>query len=148
LTSQYFANHYLGELDHFVKERLRVKGYLRYMDDFVLFGADKAGLRRLHAAVRAFTTERLRLELKEEATVIAPVSQGISFLGFRVFPRLVRLRGETWRRFRHRLEELEREWREGTIGDAALARSASSMLAHIRHADTLAARRKFFHPCV
>jgi len=144
LTSQYFANLYLGELDHFVKERLRVKGYLRYMDDFLLYGPDKRSLREALQSVREFAAEKLRLELKEEATVIAPVSQGTSFLGFRVFPRLVSLTGEKWRRFRHRVRKLEEDFSEGLIAEEELARSVSSMLGHIRHADTLEARRKFF----
>jgi hypothetical protein len=147
LTSQYFANLYLGELDHFVKERLRVAGYLRYMDDFILFGPDKPSLREKLLSVREFVTERLRLELKEEATIIAPVSQGASFLGFRVFPQLVKLSGEKWRRFRHRVRKLEEDFSAGLISEDELARSVGSMLGHIRHADTLAARQKFFDLC-
>ncbi|MGH9847015.1 MAG: RNA-directed DNA polymerase, partial [Blastocatellia bacterium] len=127
LTSQYFANLYLGELDHFVKERLRVKGYLRYMDDFLLFGADKRHLRELHAAIQAFVGEKLCLELKEEATTIAPVSQGTRFLGFRVFPQLVKLTGEKWRRFRHRVQSLEEDFSAGLITEDELARSVGSM---------------------
>ena len=148
LTSQYFANLYLGELDHFVKERLRVGGYLRYMDDFILFGSDKRSLRERLQTVREFVTGELRLELKEEATIIAPVGQGASFLGFRVFPQLVKLSGEKWRRFRHRVRKLEEDFSAGLISEDELARSVGSMLGHIRHADTLAARRNFFDPSV
>ncbi len=114
------------------------------MDDFLLFGPDKRSLRERLLSVREFVTERLRLELKEEATIIAPVSQGVSFLGFRVFPQLVKLSGEKWRRFRHRVRELEEDFSAGLITEDELARSVGSMLGHIRHADTLAARRQFF----
>ena len=44
LTSQYFANHYLAVADHFIKEELRIKGYVRYMDDMVLWHNDKISL--------------------------------------------------------------------------------------------------------
>lgn len=144
LTSQYFANLYLGELDHFVKERLGVKGYLRYMDDFLLFGPDKLHLRQLQATVQAFVAEKLCLELKAEATTIAPVGQGIRFLGFRVFPQIIRLSGEKWRRFRHRVRKQEVKYIEGMISEEDLARSVSSMIGHIRHADTLMMRQRFF----
>jgi RNA-directed DNA polymerase len=122
LTSQYFANIYLGELDHFVKERLRVRGYVRYMDDFLIFGATKPELHETHAAVRAFVAERLRLDLKAEATILAPVTQGISFLGFRVFPALVRLSGPKWARFRREVKRREEAFAAGKLSEEDLAR--------------------------
>ena len=63
LTSQHFANLYLGELDHFIKERLRVGGYVRYMDDFLLFGATRDGLREQHDQIRNFLDQHLGLAL-------------------------------------------------------------------------------------
>jgi hypothetical protein len=144
LTSQYFANLYLGELDHLLKERLRVKGYVRYMDDFVLFGADKQALRATHEQVSDFLATELRLALKERATIIAPVNQGIAFLGFRVYPALVKLSGEKWRRFRRRVRGLEARYQTGQLSADELARSVGSMAGHLVHADTRAARRALF----
>ncbi|MGH9838254.1 MAG: reverse transcriptase domain-containing protein [Blastocatellia bacterium] len=145
LTSQYFANLYLGELDHFVKERLGIEGYERYMDDGLIFGDDKPSLHRTLAAVRTFLDERLKLELKEETVRIAPVSAGISFLGSRVFPGMIRLGGGNWRRFRRAVREREAAYLAGEIDERTLARSVSSMTGHLMHADTLAARRRFFY---
>ena len=54
LTSQLFANVYLDQLDHFIKEELRVKYYLRYMDDFILLGENKTVLTKMLAAIRVF----------------------------------------------------------------------------------------------
>jgi hypothetical protein len=144
LTSQHFANLYLGELDHFVKERLRVKGYLRYMDDFLTFGDEKPALRETLAAEREFAREELRLELKESAIVIAPVAEGISFLGFRVFPGIVRLSRDKWARFRRRVREREAAYIAGEIDEDELERAVSSMVGHVLHASTLEARRNFF----
>jgi RNA-directed DNA polymerase len=144
LTSQYFANLYLGELDHFVKERLGVKGYVRYMDDFLLFGDDKVRLHETLAAVRSFLDEKLRLTLKESATILSPVSGGLSFLGFRVFPGTIRLCGAKWRRFRREIVRREAAYLAGELEQDGLARSVASKIAHLRHADTLAARKKFF----
>ncbi len=144
LTSQHFANLYLGELDHFVKERLRIKGYLRYMDDVLTFGQEKSALHETLAAEREFLREELRLELKERAIVIAPVTEGISFLGFRVFPGTIRLSRDKWARFRRRVREREAAYISGEIGEDDLARTVSSMVGHVLHADTLEARRSFF----
>lgn len=64
LTSQYFANHYLVGLDRFVKEKLRIRAYARYMDDLVLWHPDKAVLRSAHAAVQGYVETELRCTLK------------------------------------------------------------------------------------
>jgi retron-type reverse transcriptase len=144
LTSQHFANFYLGELDHFIKERLRVKGYLRYKDDFLIFGDDKGELRKAISAIRLFLKERLSLELKEERLVFAPVRVGFEFLGFRVFPNLMRVDRKKWTRFKRKVRGLESAYLEGEIIEEEMALRVSSMVAHILHADTLTARRKFF----
>lgn len=144
LTSQYFANLYLGELDHFVKERLRVAGYVRYMDDWLVFGDEKPALHEALAAIRVFLDERLKLELKEEAVRIAPVTEGISFLGFRVYPGTIRVCREKWSRFKLIVREQEEAYLAGEIDEEELARSVASMIGHVLHADTLVARRRFF----
>jgi retron-type reverse transcriptase len=144
LTSQYFANIYLGELDHFVKEQLRIAGYLRYMDDWLIFGDDKAALHEALASVRDFLDERLKLELKEEGIRIAPVTVGISFLGFRIYPGTIRVCRERWSRFKLIVREQEDAYLAGEIDEEELARSVASMIGHILHADTLRARQRFF----
>ena len=94
LTSQHFANFYLGELDHFIKDQSQIKGYVRYMDDFISFSNDKEDLQKLLVDIREFVNKNLKLELKEKVTTIAPVSEGIPFLGFRVFPQIIRIKRE------------------------------------------------------
>jgi hypothetical protein len=78
LTSQYFANLYLGELDHLVKEGLRLKGYVRYMDDILVFADTKAHLHATLASMRNFLHDTLRLTLKEEVVRIAAVTHSVS----------------------------------------------------------------------
>ena len=144
LTSQYLANLYLGELDHFVKDRLRLPGYVRYMDDFAVFAEDKPRLHRTLGAIRGFLQETLRLELREERTLVAPVTQGVPFLGFRVFPALVRLDGRKLARLRRRVRRRETACRLGRIDEDALARSVRGMAGHVCHVDALQARRQVF----
>jgi RNA-directed DNA polymerase len=144
LTSQHFANLYLGELDHFLKERRRLKGYLRYMDDFICFSNDKAELQMLLGEIREYAKKTLHLELKEEVTRIAPVSEGIPFLGFRIFRNLKRLQRPNLMRLRKNIRRKEVAYRSGKINETDLFMSVQSMIAHISHADTLALKRREF----
>lgn len=136
LTSQHFANLYLGELDHQIKDRMGVKAYLRYMDDMLIFAPDKSRLHDLIDHIENFAGQRLQLSLKPAATVIAPVSEGVPFLGFRIFPGLIRLNGQTLRRFTHCLRLQEQAYQTGKKDVESLTASVQSMIAHLRHADT------------
>jgi len=77
LTSQYFANFHLSGLDHFIKEYLRIEGYVRYMDDLVLFADEKDTLRQALNHIEQYLERTLCLKLKQESTLMAPVSQGL-----------------------------------------------------------------------
>jgi retron-type reverse transcriptase len=79
-TSQFFANVYLDSLDHFVKDRLAIKGYVRYVDDFLVFSDDKSYLSDVREQIRNFLIS-LRLRLHPAKSVIFPVESGIRFLG-------------------------------------------------------------------
>ena len=142
LTSQHFANLYLGELDHFLKERLRIKGYIRYMDDLLLFGHDKIALHLAFADLREFVQDRLQLQIKDKSVMLSPVSEGIPFLGFRVFPRLVRLNQKTLRRFRRKFRGNEKAYLSGHMDMEHLSTATGALFAHISQADTLHLRRK------
>ena len=114
------------------------------MDDFLVLAHEKACLHTTLATTRAFLRDVLRLDLKDEAVRIAPVTQGIPFLGFRIFPGLIRLEGKKWARFRHQVRVLEAQYACAMIDEATLACSVASMIGHVIHADSLAARRAFF----
>ncbi|MBQ3367268.1 reverse transcriptase [bacterium] len=106
LTSQFFANVYLNELDQFIKHVLKIKYYVRYVDDFVIMHEDKEQLRKWLAEIKEFLKERLGITLKN-AVKVAPLSNGINFLGYvqHIFYRLVRRR--VVNNFRNKLRELE-----------------------------------------
>lgn len=142
LTSQYFANLYLGELDHYIKERLRIRSYVRYMDDWLVFSNDKPELYRHLWEIRHFLDERLQLTLKERAVRIAPVCEGITFLGFQVYRGMIRLGSGKLARVRRTIRHLEKMCQAGLIDEEALSRSVSSMLGHWSQASTMAVRRQ------
>ncbi len=144
LTSQHFANLYLDQLDHFVKEELRVKRYVRYMDDFLCFADNKSELHGIHSEVRAFLRERLQLELKDNKCYVAPVTQGVPFLGMRVFPGTVRLSRPSLVRCRRKLKRREADYARGEVSEGKLVESAGSLIAHIAHANTRTLRGTWF----
>ncbi len=85
LTSQFFANVYLNELDQFVKHELKVKYYIRYVDDFVILHEDRKELERLRSKIDGFLKCNLKIGLHDEKTRVIALKRGITLLGFRVF---------------------------------------------------------------
>lgn len=99
LTSQLFSNIYLNELDQHIKHELRVRRYVRYMDDFALLHDDRDYLRVMKDKISEFLTTRLALTAHPHKVRIDATARGVTFLGFRIFPHHRLLRGSTVRRF-------------------------------------------------
>jgi retron-type reverse transcriptase len=143
LTSQFFANLYLDDLDHFIKETLRVKGYLRYVDDSVLLGDDKHRLHNLKGIIsERLAAERLRLHPRKAQ--VMPVSAGADLLGYRVFPGRCRLRNDNGHRFTRKLRRFARAYAAGRLAWDDFNPAVQSWIGHASHADTLALRRRIF----
>ncbi len=85
LTSQFFANVYLNELDYFVKHTLRAKYYLRYVDDFVILDKSEKQLNIWRNEISKFLKEELRLDVHPDKSKIILLSRGVDFVGFRNF---------------------------------------------------------------
>lgn len=142
LTSQYFANHYLTSLDHFVKEVLRIKAYVRYMDDIVLWSSEKSVLNEAHKAIAEFLNEQLKLKLKPLA--LNRSGQGLPFLGYRIFPHDVRLLGASKSRFIRKQGVVQSRWENGEWSELCCQRHIEPLVAFTRHANALAFRRKLY----
>lgn len=134
LTSQYFANHYLTGLDHFIKEQLRCKAYVRYMDDMVLWSADKGSLKDALREIDDFVRNRLDCELKP--ALLSKTIHGAPFLGYRILPHNLRLLQNSKRRFVRKLAVIEAHYQSGTWSETACQRQVLPLLAFIRHADS------------
>ena len=103
LTSQLFANVYLGAFDHFVKDELRVKYYIRYTDDAVILANNPAELRWLLPFIEQWLWSERRLTLHPNKTSIRKLGQGIDFLGYVTLPHHRVLRTKTKRRMLKRV---------------------------------------------
>ena len=119
LISQHLANFYLGYFDHWVKEIRKVKPYIRYMDDFILFGHDKAYLKNELEEIKLFLATELELELKHNIQ-LNRCARGVPFLGFRIFEGKIDLSPRSRQRFVQKFRQYERklshgEWSEETL---------------------------------
>src|SRR3989344_2823889 len=85
LTSQFFANVYLNEIDYFIKHQLKAIYYIRYVDDFVILHSSEKQLKIWKEKIDNFLKVNLKLELHPDKTKIIPLSKGIDFVGFRNF---------------------------------------------------------------
>ena len=144
LTSQFFANLYLDGLDHYCKEVLRAKGYLRYVDDFALFDDDAGRLAEWRERIARYLEGR-RMLLHPDKTRIAATTEPATFLGFVLLPGGYRRLPEgNVRRFRNRLRGLRARWRHGNVSRDEVDQRVRAWIAHAEHADSWRLRQAIF----
>jgi len=128
LTSQFFANLYLNELDQFVKHTLKARYYLRYTDDFVLLSTSRNDLERYRDSIEEFLKTRLALILHPKRRKLALVSSGIDFLGYIVRPQYVLVRNRVINNLKSKLRNFK-----GTL--KARRDMVASYVGHFRWAN-------------
>lgn len=122
--SQLTANIYLNELDRFVKHNLKIKYYVRYMDDFILLGT-KAELKRALKEIKAFLRDVLHLELNSKTTIEQCV-KGLEFVGYIIYPKGKVIKKQTINRTRRFISS----YLKGNVDDASFCRSMGSICGH------------------
>lgn len=131
LTSQFWANVYLNRFDHFVKEQLRVPGYIRYVDDFVVFSDSKLQLLEWKKSIITYLAT-VRLIPHPDKTQIHQTKSGVPFLGFRVYPHYRVVRKEKIRRYRRYLKYNLSLKKLGKLQPQTLEDQLNAWLGHIR----------------
>ena len=140
LTSQYFANHCLSGLDHYIKEELGIAAYVRYMDDMVLWHDDKEALKAACKAIDAYVSHQLRLALKP--VQLNRCSSGVPFLGYRLFGSHRWLLQQSKRRFVRKINRALDAWDRLEMDDRRAAAHILPLLAFVKHADTRVFRKE------
>ena len=140
LTSQFWANCYLNPFDHFVQRELHCKAYVRYVDDFLLFSNDKGELFEWRGRIIQ-RLQQFRLTLHENKAQARPVTEGIPFLGFSVFPTHRRLKQRKGIAFQRKYRRLLLAYHGGKIARDQLTASAQGWVNHVRYGDTWNLRR-------
>lgn len=132
LMSQHFANFYLGFFDRFIKETLRVEGYVRYMDDMLIWSNSKSELITILQESQCFVNETLKLKFKQ-STPLA-MKYGINFLGCKIFPTHLELNQRSKRRWKRRVNLLEKAEKLGLINELELQQRLNSLTAFAKSA--------------
>ncbi|MCM1221853.1 MAG: RNA-directed DNA polymerase [Lachnospiraceae bacterium] len=107
-SSQYFANFYLAYFDHWVKEVLKAKYYIRYMDDMVIFHSSKEVLHDYLNKIQTYLHDNLKLEVKSNYQIFPVEVRGVDFVGYRHFRSFILLRKTTAKKFKRKMLNLEK----------------------------------------
>lgn len=142
LTSQYFANHYLSSLDHFMKESEKAMAYVRYMDDVIIMGTSKVQVRELMQVYRQFAKKKLKLDVKPP--IVGRVCCGIPFLGYKVFRDRIFVNGRGKRRFKTNFKMLQTLFERSLITEREFSDRIVSNLSYVNFADSNRYRKKIF----
>ncbi|MGV8168491.1 MAG: reverse transcriptase domain-containing protein [Candidatus Nanoarchaeia archaeon] len=142
LTSQFFANIYLNELDQYIKHELKAKHYIRYVDDFVIFSHNKEELEKYRQQIDIFLKRNLSLELHPEKTRIMNIKQGIPFLGIKIFPNHRALLSRNKRKFQNKLKQLKKQYNEKKINREQVIECFQGWLTYASNADSYKYRRQ------
>ena len=143
LTSQFFANVYLSELDHYVKETMQVKYYIRYVDDFVILFNSKKQLKVYREKMDIFLITRLCLELHPEKTKIMQINAGVGFLGLRIFENHRLLKKSNVRKFKKKLLRLFIQYDRHEIDYDEIYDAIEGWVAYSKTANTYNFRNTF-----
>ena len=143
LTSQFFANYYLNGLDHFIKQELHCKGYVRYMDDFILFGNEKQRMFDWKSSIKSYLDD-IRLRLHPRKQNVFPANNGVPFLGFHIFENHRRLNQDNIRLFKKRTRMQIQSVKSGFLTLREFRQCLVSWIGHAEHGDTWRLRTSLF----
>jgi len=116
LTSQLLVNIYMNEFDQYVKHILKVKQYIRYVDDFVIFAPDKKYLGYVLENMKAFLDTKLCLTMHPDKVFIKTLASGVDFLGWVHFSRHRTLRTATKKKMLRNVSKKNLESYRGMLG--------------------------------
>lgn len=146
-SSQWFALYYLDRLDRLIKEKLRIKHYVRYMDDGVLLSPSKKELQECLKQMKELVAED-KIEFNEK-TQIFPISQGVDFLGWHLYLTdtgkvIRRLRTSNKKRFKKRMKNFRERYAKNQVSFEEITRSVRSYNGHLKHGDTWHLRKHIY----
>lgn len=145
-TSQWFANFMLTPLDHYIKEQLHAKYYIRYMDDIVIFGGNKKELHKMHLAIEKYLKDNLHLRIKENWQVFRFEYKGkgrpLDFMGWQFYREKTILRKSIFIRI---MRKAKKVGKHTTIKGA---QGMVSYMGYIKHTDSYGVYRDYIRPYV
>lgn len=145
-TSQFFANIYLNELDQYVKRVLKVKYYVRYMDDFILLLKTKEECKKLKSIIEKFLNDNLKLSLNNKSRYY-PYKMGVNFCGYRIFTTHKLLRVNSKKKIKKHVKQWNHLYSSGQLNIYNTMQSLNSWLGHTQHCNSFKLQRKILNNC-
>ena len=145
LSSQLFANIYLNELDQFVKHKLKIKHYYRYVDDFLILSNSKKQLNKVIYEIRCFLKNDLKLKLPSKKTNICLTKDGVDFVGYKIYLDYIKLRKSNIKRFIGRTKNNIYLYNKCKLDENNLESSICSFLGYAKHANAYLISKKLFN---
>lgn len=128
-TSQFFANIYLTELDIYIKQNLKIKYYVRYMDDFILLLDSKEKAKEVLEQIKKFLKEKLKLELNKKTNYFK-AKQGVNFLGYHIYINKIKLLNHNKKRIYKRVRMWNDFYERKELDIMKASESLKSWLGH------------------
>ncbi len=145
-TSQFFANIYLNELDQYVKHELKVKYYVRYMDDFILLFKTKDECKIAKQQIEVFCKNNLELELNDKSRYY-PYSFGLNFCGYKIWTTHRLLRTNSKIKIKRKISNWNCLWRKKKINLKNTVQCLNSYFGHIEHCNSYKFKQKLLENC-
>lgn len=143
-TSQYFSNIYLDKLDHYIKENLQIKYYVRYMDDFILLVKDKTTAKDFKNKIETFLNDNLKLSLNSKSRYY-PNSMGVNFCGFRIYETHRLLRVRTKKNIKKKIKVWNNLDNLNKLNKNKMILEWNSFKAHSKHANSYKFRLSIYN---
>ena len=145
-TSQFFANIYLNELDQYLKHKLHIKYYTRYMDDFVLLLKTKEQCKIVKEKIENFLNTNLHLELNHKSRFY-PYKMGVNFCGYRIFTTHRLLRTNSKRKIYKKVKKWNNQFQNGKLNINYTIQSINSWIGHCSHCNSYKLKNKVLNKC-
>lgn len=144
--SQYFANYYLSYFDHWLKEEMKVKYVIRYMDDIVIFHKDKSVLNKLKIEIENYLKDNLKLQLKSNWQVFPTRIRGLDFIGYRFFDNYILLRKSTCKNLKIKTRNILKQCKNGKQLNLSKWCAINSYAGWIKWCNGFNLNKKYIYP--
>lgn len=145
-TSQLFANIYLNELDQFIKRKLKIKYYTRYMDDFILLLNTKSECIDIKSKIEIFLNKHLHLSLNDKSKYY-PYKMGVNFCGYRIFPTHCLLRTNNKKKIKRKIKKWNNLYKYNNLNIRYAIQSLNSWIGHSSHCNSYLLQKKILNSC-
>ena len=143
LTSQILANVYYNEADQFIKHKLKVRYYYRYMDDSIILMQDKEELKKVKREIEKFIGEKLELKFNKKTNIFKN-KQGVNFCGYKINEYRMKLRDKGKKKIKKKVKYLKGQIKKGNINSVDAKRHLCGYFGYMKYANVYNLRNKIF----